>query len=170
MFPCPGRAGSGERGLSLLELLIAMAILAVLATAVLPLAEVTVRRNKEIELRRNLREIRMAIDAYKDDFDRAVEEKKITPSINETGYPEELADLVEGKDWGGLFPYKQRYLRRPVYDPFAPSEVQGSDDWGWRLRSYQDDPDSGVWGGEDIYDVYSQSDGIALDGTLYNTW
>jgi general secretion pathway protein G len=154
----------GRQGLSLLELLIALAILSVLAAAVIPMAEVTVRRSKEIELRRALREIRTAIDEYKADYDRAIEEKKITATLGETGYPEELEDLVEGSDWGGLYAYTRKYLRRIPRDPFDEN------DEGWGLRAYADEPDSTVYGGGDIYDVYSQSDSIALDGTPYNTW
>lgn len=153
-----------ERGLTFLELVIALAILAVLASAVLPMAEMTVRRTKELELRRSLRTIRTAIDEYKDDHDRAVAEKKITPSINETGYPEDLETLLKGDDWGGMYPYKRRYLRRIPRDPFDKF------DEGWGLRAYEDDYDSTVYGGGDVYDVYSQSDGIAIDGTQYNTW
>ena len=141
-----------------------MAILAVLATVVIPMAEVSAKRGKELELRRALREIRTAIDNYKEDFDRAVAEKKIITSINETGYPENLEVLVEGSDWGGLYPYKRKYLRRIPKDPFDEYEE------GWGLRSYEDDPDSTVYGGGDVYDVYSQSQGIALDGTPYNSW
>ncbi len=155
---------SGSRGLSFLELVIAMAILALLASAVIPVAEVTVKRTKEIELRRSLRLMRSAIDDYKADFDKAVEEKKIIKALNENGYPKELEDLLKGDDWGGLYPYKRKYLRRIPTDPFDDYEQ------GWGLRSYSDDPESTVWGGEDIYDVYSQSDGIGLDGTPYNTW
>jgi len=145
-------------------MILAMAILAVLATVVIPMAEVSAKRAKELELRRALREIRTAIDHYKEDFDRAVAEKKIITSINETGYPESLEALVEGNDWGGLYPYKRKYLRRIPKDPFDEY------DEGWGLRSYEDDPDSTVYSGNDIYDVYSQSQGIALDGTPYNTW
>jgi general secretion pathway protein G len=125
---------------------------------------VTVRRTKEIELRRALREIRTAIDAYKDDHDEAVEQKKIIPELDESGYPESLEVLVEGDDWGGLYAYKRKYLRRLPRDPFDEY------DQGWGLRAYADDPDSTVYGGDDVYDVYSQSEGIALDGTPYNTW
>jgi len=154
----------GQRGLTLLEMILAMAILAVLATAVLPMAEVTVTRSKELDLRRSLRDIRTAIDNYKADFDRAVEEKKIIAAINETGYPESLELLVEGDDWGGLYPHKRKYLRRIPKDPFDAY------DEGWGLRSYKDDPDSTFYGGDDIFDVYSQSQRTALDGTPYNTW
>ena len=153
-----------RRGLTLIELVIALAILAVLASAVLPMAEVAVTRTKEIELRRDLRMIRTAIDDYKSDYDRAKAQNKITTSIDETGYPESLDVLTEGTDWGGLYPYPRKYLRRIPRDPF---DVY---DEGWGLRSYRDDPDSTVWGGEDVYDVYSQSDAIGLDGTSYNTW
>lgn len=151
-------------GLTLIELVIAMAIMAVLASVVLPMAEVTVQRSKEIELKRALREIRTAIDNYKDDFDEAVAKKKITTSIDDTGYPESLEELIEGKDWGGLYGYEKKYLRRIPRDPFDEYEL------GWGLRSYADDHESTVWGGEDIYDVFSQSDKYAIDGTPYNSW
>jgi general secretion pathway protein G len=145
-------------------MIIAMAILAVLASVIIPMAEVTATRAKELELRRSLRQIRTAIDDYKADFDKAVAEKKIIPSIDESGYPETLEELLEGNDWGGLYPYKRKYLRRLPKDPFDKY------DEGWGLRSYEDDPDSTFYSGDDIYDVYSQSDRIALDGTPYNTW
>lgn len=153
-----------EKGLTFIEILIAMIIMAILAAAVLPMAEVTVKRTKEIELQRALREMRSAIDRYKEDFEKAKAQKKITVSIDENGYPEELDDLVNGKEWGDLYPTPRKYLRRIPKDPFDRY------DEGWGFRSYKDDPDSTVWGGDDIYDVYSQSDGTALDGTLYNTW
>lgn len=151
-------------GLTLLEMVLAIAILGVLATVIVPMAEVTAVRGKELELRRSLREIRTAIDNYKADFDKALEEKKIIPAINETGYPENLDVLVEGSDWGGLYPYKRKYLRRLPNDPFDEY------DEGWGLRSYKDEADSTFYGGDDIYDVYSQSPRMALDGTPYNTW
>ena len=154
----------GQRGLTLLEMILAMAILAVLASVVVPMAEVTAMRGKELELQRSLREIRTAIDYFKADFDKAVEEEKIIKAINETGYPETLEELVEGSDWGGLYPYKRKYLRRLPQDPFDEY------DEGWGLRSYEDDPDSTFYSGNDIYDVYSQSSRYALDGTPYNTW
>lgn len=151
-------------GLTLIELVITLAILAVLASAVLPMAEVTAKRTKEIELRRDLRIIRTAIDAYKTDYEKAKSEKKIITSINESGYPESLETLLEPTDWGGLFSVKKRYLRRIPRDPFDRY------DEGWGLRAVEDDPDSTVWGGDNVYDIYSQSDAIGLDGTPYSSW
>ena len=131
----------GNAGLTLIEVIIAMSILAVLASAVIPLAATTVRRTREIELRRSLREMRTAIDQYKADFDRADKEKRnpTPPLVKESGYPKELEELVTGNDW-------------------------------WGMRSMADDPDSLSWGGEDVFDVYSQSTETGLDGTPYNTW
>ncbi len=160
---CPGLAAK-VRGFSLLELVITMAILAVLAAAALPMSENAVKRRQELELREALRTIRSAIDAWKDDFDQAVASKKIIPSINDTGYPESLEQLIEGNDWGGLYPYRRKYLRRIPVDPFDRYEL------GWGLRSYRDPPDSGVFSGDDVYDIYSLSEDIALDGTFYRTW
>ncbi|PLY04776.1 MAG: general secretion pathway protein GspG [Desulfuromonas sp.] len=150
--------------MTLIELVIAMAILAILAAVVLPLAEVTVTRTKELELRRALRDVRTAIDEYRADYGQAVAEKKIIVTVGETGYPETLEVLVEGNDWGGLYPYKKKYLRRIPKDPFDRNE------YGWGLRSYADDADSTVCGGDDVYDIYSQSDEVALDGSYYRDW
>ena len=151
-------------GLTLMELVIAIAVLSLLASVAMPLAEVTVTRTKEIELRRALREIRGAIDAYKDDYDRAVNEKKIIDVVGKSGYPEDLAVLVNGTEWGGLYPYKKKYLRRLPRDPFDRNNI------GWGLRSYADAPDSQIWGGKNVYDIYSQHHGTALDGSFYRDW
>lgn len=153
-----------DTGLTLIELVIAMAILAILAATVIPLSEVTVTRTKELELRRALRDIRSAIDAYKADYDKAVAEKKIFATVGQSGYPEELEQLLGGNDWGGLYPFKKKYLRRIPKDPFD------RDNDGWGLRAYIDDADSTVWGGDDVYDVYSQNENVALDGTTYREW
>jgi len=153
-----------QQGLTLLELLIALVIMSVLASVVLPFAEVAVRRSQELELQNALRIIRTAIDEYKKSFDKAVQENKIIKSAKETGYPKQLEDLVVGSDFGGTYPYKKRFLRRIPKDPF---DREGQ---GWGLRSYADDLDTVTWGGEDVYDVYSQSDGVALDGSNYRDW
>jgi general secretion pathway protein G len=153
-----------RRGLTLIEVVVTLAIIAVLATVALPMSEMAVKRSREMELRDALRTIRTAIDNWKDDFDRAVAEKKIIPSIDDTGYPESLEHLVKGNDWGGMYPYKRKYLRRIPLDPFDVYDM------GWGLRSYRDDWDSTVYGGKDVYDVYSQSEGTALDGTIYSSW
>ena len=153
-----------SRAFSMIEMIGVLAIMAILASAVLPMAELTVTRTKEIELRRALREVRSAIDAWKDDYDKAAEQKKIITSINETGYPESLEELLEGNDWGGLYPYKRRYLGSIPRHPFD------RDARGWQLRAYEDDPDSTIWGGENVYDIHSQSDETGLDGTPYKEW
>lgn len=165
MSPAWGESRIRNRsGLTLIELVIAMAIMAILASVVIPMAEVTVTRTKELELRRDLRLIRTAIDDWKSDYDRAVTEKKIFATVGATGYPESLDLLVEGNDWGGLYPFKKKYLRRIPKDPFD------LDHRGWGLRAYTDASDSTVWGGTDVYDVFSQSDAIALDGSYYRDW
>lgn len=157
----------GERGVTLVELVVTVTILAILASLVLPSARLTVKRTKEIELRRNLREIRLAIDAFKKEYDRGVEQKKIIPSLNKSGYPEDWDQLVEGYDFGGLYPEKKKFLRRIPRDPFN-DDPDPKNHWG--LRSHRDQPDSRNWGGEDIYDVYSLSSETALDGTKYADW
>lgn len=156
-----------DRGLSLIELIVTMVILSILASVILPSARMTSTRVKEIELKRSLREIRTALDEYKKNYDRAVEEKKIPASLNKSGYPETLELLVEGDDFGGLTSYKKKFLRKVPQDPFHP--VKG-DEPAWGMRSYVDAPDSNSWGGEDVYDVYSLSEGTAIDGTKYRDW
>jgi len=151
-------------GFTLIEMIIVLSILSLLASAILPMSERTVQRTKEVELQRSLRLLRSAIDTYKEDFDRAVTLKKYIPEIGETGYPVELEKLLQASDWGGLYPTERKYLRRIPRDPFDKYEE------GWGLRSYVDDPESRYWGGEDVYDVYSQSDSIGLNGTAYSSW
>jgi len=138
-------------------------MLAVLATAVLPLSKVTMQRQREATLRRGLRDLRTAIDRYKD----AVTLQQIGGNNVEAGsegYPPDLETLVEGvermNDASGT---KLKFLRRIPYDPMTQS-----DEWGF--RSYQDAPDSTTWGGDNVYDVYSMSNATALDGTNYSEW
>lgn len=161
---------SKSAGISLVELIITLSILSILASVILPSAQLISKRNKEIELRRNLRIIRMAIDDFKKTYEKGVDEKKIIPSMNKSGYPETLDQLVEGHDFGGFLPEKKKFLRRVPLDPFSDKKMAESPEWGWGVRSYADKPDSTIWGREDVYDVYSQSDGIAIDGTEYKDW
>jgi general secretion pathway protein G len=147
---------SSEAGLTLVELIVTVAILAVLASAAIPLTKLEVKRQKERELRYDLWQMRDAIDRYKDAADRNAFQTK----VDSFGYPPDLQTLVNGVDVQGK---KVRFLRRIPVDPMT-----GKDEWG--LRSMQDDPDSDSWGGQNVFDVYSKSDGTALDGTKYNTW
>lgn len=155
-------------GLTLVELVATVAILAVLASVVLPLSRMSAQRTREIELRRNLRIIRTALDEYKKAYDQAVQDKKIIPSTNKSGYPETLQLLVDGQDFGGLYSYKRKFLRRIPVDPMTPRKAGEEARWG--MRSYADRPDAPHWGGEDVYDVYSLSDAAAIDGSRYREW
>src|SRR3954462_2367252 len=145
-----------ERGLTLVELIVAIAILAILAGAAVPLARPTVRRERERELRRDLWEMRDAIDRYKDAADRGAFQIK----VGTEGYPPDLETLVKGVDIGGK---KVRFLRRVPVDPMT-----GKDEWG--MRSMTDDPDSDSWGGQNVFDVFTKSEGTAIDGTKYKEW
>jgi len=152
-----------ENGFTFIELLIVSTILMIIASAVMPLARVTSQRQKEAELRQALREIRTAIDKYKDAVDQgligATEIK-----LGTEGYPPELETLVEGvsvaNDASGR---KLKFLRRVPMDPMTHSQE-------WGQRSYQDRPDSVSWGGQNVFDVYTKSTGVALDGTKYKDW
>ena len=146
-------------GVTLIELIAAMAIISILATGILPLSVITYKRTKEIELRQNLRIIRKALDEYK----RLVDEEKIQKDALASGYPKDLNVLVEGVYLKGPVPKKVKFLRRIPKDPMT-------EDGEWGLRSYTDEPDSEIWGGQDVYDVFSTSDKEALDGTYYRDW
>jgi general secretion pathway protein G len=150
------RVRSGERGVSLMELIIVLAILSVLATAAIPAVKFEVKRTKERQLRADLWEMRRAIDMYKDVADLG----GIQTKADSNNYPPDLQTLVNGVD---VKDKKMRFLRAIPVDPMS-----GNTDWG--LRSNQDPPDSDSFGGQNVYDVYSKSQGTALDGTKYNTW
>ena len=157
-----------NRGLTLIELVVTMVILSILGSMMIPSMQLASRRSKEIELKRDLREIRTAIDSYKKYHDKAVQDGTIPNVINDdSGYPKTLKALVEGEDFGGLSKTKMKFLRRIPMDPFH--KVTG-DDERWRMRSYEDDVDSSSWGGQDVFDVSSLSDETAIDGTKYKDW
>jgi general secretion pathway protein G len=155
------------RGLSLIELLVTLAIVSILAAAALPYAETTVRREKELELRRALRDVRGAIDRFNDDW-VAGRIPKTAEGASEDGYPKTLAVLALGVDSGDAKGGRRTYLRRVPRDPFADAQV--APDQQWVLRGYQDEVDAIVWGKKDVYDVRSASETIALDGTRYRDW
>ncbi len=144
------------RGFTLIELIVAIAVMAILAGAAIPLARVSIKREKERQLRHALWEMRDAIDRYKEAADRGAFQIK----LGSEGYPPDLDTLVNGVDVGGK---KIRFLRRIPRDPMT-----NSTDWG--LRSMQDDPDSQSWGGQNVFDVYTKSPDTALDGTKYADW
>jgi general secretion pathway protein G len=184
--------GRRSRGFTLVEITITVALMALIAAVVMPITKTVVKREREIELRQNLRIIREALDAYK----KLADEKRIEVEEDSEGYPPDLETLVEGVEVkaaaggaggttaaagmppgfggsGGLTgkkgpaessePKIVKFLRRIPRDPMTDSI-----DWG--LRSYQDDSDSEVWGGENVYDVYTRSNATALDGTKYKDW
>ena len=154
-----GRRGSpagSEAGLTLVELIITVAIVAILASAALPIARFQVKREKERELRRDLWEMRDAIDHYKD----AAEKGGMVTKADSMNYPPDLQTLVDGVE---IQSKKVRFLRKVPIDPMT-----NNTEWG--LRANQDDPDSDSWGGQNVFDVHSKSQGTALDGTKYSTW
>jgi general secretion pathway protein G len=148
-----------ERGFTLLEMVATMAIMLILAGAALPLARTHAQRLKEQELQRDLREMRAAIDHYKDLSDQGL----IPVKPDTFGYPPDLQTLVDGVSVKGIEDVKYKFLRRIPVDPMT-----GQADWV--LRSMQDDPDAEMWGGQNVYDVHSRSDATALDGTTYSSW
>lgn len=153
-------------GVSLLELVVTITILGILAAGVMPMIRNTALRSKEIELRRNLRIIRIAIDDYKKSYDKMPD----GPLKTGSGYPETLQELVDGHDFGDVKTGKVKFLRRKILNPLDPKSFEDEKQWGWELRSYKDKPDSSKWGGEDVFDVYAPQDGTAMDGTKYNEW
>lgn len=153
------RRQNPEAGMTLLELIIACSILIILASAALPVARYSIIRGKEAELRRDLREMKDAIDRYKD----AADKNQIRVEVGSEGYPPDLETLVKGVNLGANADHKIRFLRKIPVDPMT-----GQADWG--LRAVQDDPDSTSWGGKNVFDVYSKSQATALDGTKYSDW
>lgn len=152
--PAPHRAG--ERGLTLVELIVTITILSILAGAAMPITRFQVKRQKERQLRYDLWMMRDAIDHYKDAADRGAFQTK----LDSQNYPPDLETLVNGVDVQGK---KVRFLRHIPTDPMT-----GKNEWG--MRSMQDDPNSDSYGGQSVFDVYSKSQDTALDGTKYSTW
>ncbi len=150
------RGRRGWRGLTMIELIAAIAIIGILTGMALPVVRVHIQREKERELRRYLWEMRDAIDKYKD----AADSGKFQTKVGSENYPPDLETLVNGVDIGGK---KVRFLRKIPVDPMT-----GKTEWG--MRSMQDDPTSDSWGGQNVFDVFSKSEGTALDGTKYKEW
>jgi general secretion pathway protein G len=144
-----------QRGFTLIELIVATTILAILVGAAVPIAKTVVARDREHELRYDLWMIRDAIDRYKDAADRGAFQQK----VDSQGYPPDLDTLVTGVDVGGK---KLKFLRKIPVDPMTKEE--------WGMRSMQDDADATSWGGQNVFDVYSKSEQTALDGTKYKDW
>jgi general secretion pathway protein G len=145
-----------QRGLTLIELIVTAAILGILASAAVPIARFKVQRDRERELRYELWQMRDAIDHYKDAADKGT----FMTKVDSQNYPPDLDELVKGVDVQGK---KVKFLRKIPVDPMT-----GKAEWG--LRSMQDDPDSDSYGGQSVFDIYSKSDGTALDGTKYKDW
>jgi len=161
-----------RRGFTLVEMIVTLTVLAILTTVAMPIAKTAIQRDKELELRRALREIREALDAYK----KLADEKKIEVEEDSEGYPPDLETLVNGveiqeaqggkeggKESGKASKKIVRFLRRIPKDPMT-----GTLEWG--LRSYQDDTDSDTWGEENVYDIHTKSGAKALDGSRYRDW
>jgi general secretion pathway protein G len=146
----------GQRGVTLLEMIVATTILLILMGAAVPVARLNAKRQKETTLRRDLWEMRSAIDRYKELADKNAFQQK----VDSQGYPPDLETLVKGVDVQGR---KIRFLRRIPVDPMT-----GNTEWG--MRSMQDDASSDSWGGQNVFDIYTKSEGTGLDGTKYKDW
>jgi general secretion pathway protein G len=155
-LPQRSAAAAGQEGLTLVELIVTVAILAILATAAVPLARFRAQREKERELRYDLWQMRDAIDRYKDAADKHAFQTK----VDSDNYPPDLETLVKGVDAQGK---KLKFLRRIPVDPMTGKAE-------WNLRSMQDEPSSDSWGGQNVFDVASKSQGTAIDGTKYADW
>ena len=150
---------SRNRGFTLIELMITVLVISVLVGLAVPLARNTIKREKEFELHTALREVRTAIDKYKDASDKGL----IMVKVDTEGYPENLQVLVDGVQLAGQVDKKLKLLRRIPKDPMT-----NSTEWG--QRSYQDDPTSSSWGGQNVFDIYTKSEGTGLDGSKYKDW
>lgn len=157
-----------KQGLTLIELLVVLVILSILASVALPYAQVIVQRDKEIKLRSALREIRTAIDTFHDDWKTGKISRSNSDAASQYGYPIKLSILVEGVQHTTVDDVLHKYLRRIPVNPLVDPEMEREEQW--QYRSYQDEVDTGVWGGQDVYDVNAASDKQALNGTFYKSW
>ena len=148
-----------NRGFTLVEMIVTVFIISILVGLAIPLARNSIKREKEYELRAALREMRLAIDNYKLASDRGL----IMSKVDTDGYPETLQVLVDGVQMTGTVDKKLKLLRRIPKDPMTNSME-------WGLRSYQDDPKMNSWGGQDVFDIYTKSEGTGFDGTKYKEW
>lgn len=156
------RVRRGSAGFTLLELLVAITVLAIFTGAAIPIARNAIKREHEVELRRALREMRTAIDRYHRAWEAGLISRLQQNAFDE-GYPAKLEVLVDGIQAAGSANRKLRFLRRIPVDPMT-----GKTEWGY--RAYQDEPTSRGWGGGNVFDVHSLSDAMALDGTKYRDW
>jgi general secretion pathway protein G len=152
-------SASRPAGFTVVELAVVAAMVAILTTMIVPLARYSARRQDEIELRYQLRLMRDAIDKYKQYSDLGL----IPPQLGTEGYPPELKTLVEGVTLVGQLDKKQKFLRRIPTDPMTKKAE-------WGMRSFQDEPDTFAWGGQNVYDIFSLSDARGIDGTYYKDW
>lgn len=148
-----------RNGFTLIELIITVTIIGILAGLAVPLARNSIKREREVELRQALRELRTALDKYKEASDRGL----IQVKLGTEGYPEKLEVLVDGVQMVGAVDKKLKFLRRIPVDPMT-----NTTEWG--MRAYQDDPKLDSWGGQNVFDVYTKSNGTAFDGTKYKEW
>ena len=148
-----------QRGFTLIELIVTVMVISILVGLAVPLARNSIKRQKEIELKTALREIRTALDKYKDLSDRGM----IMVKVDTEGYPETLDILVEGVQMVGQVDKKIKLLRKVPVDPMTKSTE-------WGMRSYQDDPKAMSWGGQNVFDVFTKSEGTAFDGSKYKEW
>jgi general secretion pathway protein G len=153
------KQGRRRRGFTLIELIITVTVIAIIVGMALPLTRNTIKRQREQELHNALREMRTAIDKFKDASDKGF----IQATLEGGGYPAKLQDLVDGVPMVGQVDKKLKFLRRIPIDPMT-----NNPEWG--MRSYQDDPKSSSWGGQNVFDVFTNSEGTALDGTKYSEW
>lgn len=148
-----------DRGFTVVELAVVCSMIAILTAMAIPIVKYSMKRQNEMELRYDLRMLRDAIDRYKQYADTGL----IQVQLGSEGYPPDLQALVDGVDLVGQIKKKQKFLRRVPIDPMTKKAE-------WGQRSYQDEPDSTSWGGQNVYDVYSLSGARATDGTSYKDW